>query len=126
MKDPIERQDAIDRITNQYQDSDGGRDRYAVGINVGITKAMNVLKDMPTAEPEQKLDEWCTDCKEYDQKQHCCHRWNRVIRATMEEMKPDRKQGIWMGSVCSACGQSTSNYYDCEYCPHCGAEMRGE
>ena len=89
MKDPIERQDAIKRITNQYQDSDGGRDRYAVGINVGLTKAMNALKDMPSAEPE-------------------------------------RKQGMWMGSVCSACGQSTSNYYDCEYCPHCGAEMRGE
>ena len=50
MTDPIERQDAIERITNQYQDSDGGRDRYALGINVGLTKAMKTLKDMPTAE----------------------------------------------------------------------------
>ena len=48
------------------------------------------------------------------------------VRQGIEEMAPDRKQGIWMGSVCSACGQSTPNYYDCEYCPHCGAEMRGE
>ena len=49
--------DAIERITNQYQDSDGGRDRYAVGINVGLTKALNVLKDMPSAEPERLTDD---------------------------------------------------------------------
>ena len=80
MSDLINRQDAIERITNQYQDSDGGRDRYAVGINVGITKAMNTLKDMPSAQPEVKkylypdyanammmmwLDEVLTD-NEYD------------------------------------------------------------
>ena len=31
--------------------------------------------------------------------------------------------GRWMGTVCSACGGSTSYYYDCDYCPHCGAKM---
>lgn len=31
--------------------------------------------------------------------------------------------GEWCGSVCSACGESTSFWYDCNYCPHCGAEM---
>ena len=31
--------------------------------------------------------EWCTDCKEYDQEKHCCHRWTKVIRQTVEEMK---------------------------------------
>lgn len=31
--------------------------------------------------------EWCTDCKEYDQKKHCCHRWTKVIRQTVEEVK---------------------------------------
>ena len=31
--------------------------------------------------------EWCTDCKEYDQENHCCHRWTKVIRQTVEEMK---------------------------------------
>ncbi len=33
------------------------------------------------------------------------------------------KHGEWMGSVCSACGESTSFYYDCCYCPQCGAKM---
>ena len=86
MTDPIERQDAINRITRQYKYTNGGNDRYAVGINVGLTKSLNVLKDMPTAEPK----------------------W---------------KTGIWMGSVCSECGNSTSFYYDCDYCPKCGARM---
>ena len=26
-------------------------------------------------------------CKEYDQEKHCCHRWTKVIRQTVEDMK---------------------------------------
>ena len=33
------------------------------------------------------------------------------------------KHGVWFGTVCSCCGASTSDSYDCEYCPHCGAKM---
>lgn len=31
--------------------------------------------------------------------------------------------GEWCGSVCSACGESTSYWYNCSYCPNCGAKM---
>lgn len=31
--------------------------------------------------------EWCHDCKEYDQEKHCCHRWTKVIRQTIVEVK---------------------------------------
>ena len=31
--------------------------------------------------------EWCNGCKEYDQEQHCCHRFSKVIRQAFEEMK---------------------------------------
>ena len=31
--------------------------------------------------------EWCDGCKEYDQEQHCCHRFTKVIRQAFEEMK---------------------------------------
>lgn len=31
--------------------------------------------------------EWCTDCKEYDQEHHCCHRATKVIRKTVEELE---------------------------------------
>ena len=31
--------------------------------------------------------EWCDGCKEYDREQHCCHRFTKVIRQAVEEMK---------------------------------------
>lgn len=40
-------------------------------------------------EQESQTFKWCTDCKEYDQEQHCCHRWSKVIRDTVEEMKQE-------------------------------------
>lgn len=40
--------------------------------------AIEALSDRPT-------DEWCTDCKEYDHEKHCCPRFNRVIRTTLNE-----------------------------------------
>lgn len=36
------------------------------------------------------------------------------------------KHGWWAGTVCTACGESTSDYYNCNFCPRCGAEMDGE
>jgi hypothetical protein len=38
---------------------------------------------------ETQSFKWCTDCKEYDQEKHCCHRWSKVIRDTVEEMKQE-------------------------------------
>ena len=43
------------------------------------------IKLLPSAEEESF--EWCTDCKEYDQEAHCCHRWSKMIRKTIEEMQ---------------------------------------
>lgn len=85
-----------------------------------------------SAEPEEF--EWCHDCKEYDQNAHCCHRWTKVIRNTVEELKAERK-GKWElaedGWYCSACKLYPP--FDCDpeeigipFCPWCGADMRGE
>ena len=30
-------------------------------------------------------EEWCTDCREYDNKKHCCPRFNKVIRNTLND-----------------------------------------
>ncbi len=104
-------------------------------------KFIEHLEQMPSAEPE--LDEWCTDCKEYDQERHCCPRWNRVIRQTLKDA--ERKPGKWeiretaYGDVeakCPCCGFETlvnqpgnglHMVNDLHFCPNCGEPMeRGE
>jgi hypothetical protein len=40
-------------------------------------------------EQEPRTFKWCTDCREYDQEKHCCHRWSKAIRNTVEEMKQE-------------------------------------
>jgi hypothetical protein len=38
---------------------------------------------------ETQSFKWCTDCKEYDQEKHCCHRWSKVIRDTVAEIRQE-------------------------------------
>lgn len=48
----------------------------------------SALRDALSRVPSADLvNEWCTDCKEYDQTQHCCHRFTKVIRQAQEELK---------------------------------------
>ena len=54
--------------------------KYGTGI---LAVRKEDIDKMPSAEDESF--EWCTDCKEYDQEAHCCHRWSKVIRKTVEE-----------------------------------------
>lgn len=57
----------------------------------GLTFAgvLQVLQNLPSAQPEQHHDEWCTDCREYDKEKHCCPRFNKVIRTAMEDMRDE-------------------------------------
>ena len=55
-------------------------------LSIILPKAADAIEKL-TAEPKYSFDEWCTDCKEYDQKKHCCPRFNRVIRKTVEEVR---------------------------------------
>ena len=52
--------------------------------------AMAMANEIPPAQPE--TFEWCHDCKEYDQEQHCCHRWSQQIRKTIEELEANYPQ----------------------------------
>ena len=78
---------------------------------------------------EPQTFKWCTDCREYDQEKHCCHRWSKVIRDTVEEMKQEPKTGHWkdiphykdIAWECSECGHFTTLKHS--YCPECGAKM---
>lgn len=72
--------------------------------------------------------EWCETCKEYDQEKHCCLRWSKVIRNTVEEMKQEyierevldelraeittlqnRCYALTQGTMCAFCK------YECQY-----------
>ena len=118
MDDLISRQEAIDALDC-------------------INGVEEVLRSLPPVQLEQHYDEWCTGCKEYDQKRHNCPRWNKVIRQTLKDI--EQKEGCWIqydkrfpwknDYKCSECG----NYLDfsgvnggrgeANYCPNCGAKM---
>lgn len=78
--DTIYRQAAIDEIARWigYIDEDM------------ILRIQTGLKKVPSAQPEYWLDEWCTECKEYDHERHCCPRFNHVIRTTLQEVQAEQ------------------------------------
>ena len=47
--------------------------------------ARKLIEEAPPAEKESF--EWCTDCKEYDREAHCCHRFTKVIRNAVDELR---------------------------------------
>ena len=61
---------------------------YATTLYCAIKDGKEKAKSL---EQEQQTFEWCETCKEYDQEKHCCHRWSKVIRDTVEEMKQEPK-----------------------------------
>ena len=64
-----------------------GKWQFANGFNMGLTAAEVAIKNLPSAQPEPEEFEWCNGCKEHDQEKHCCHRWTKVIRKTVAELK---------------------------------------
>ena len=76
--------------------------------------------------------EWCDGCKEYDQEQHCCHRWSKMIRKTVEEMRivrcKDCKYAEYIDDVktlwCTECGngRTVAPYDFCSYAEQKGGE----
>lgn len=88
-----------------------------------LNGVLEKIKQLPSAEEE--FFEWCTDCKEYDQEAHCCHRWSKMIRKTVEEMQivrcKDCKYAEYIDDVktlwCTECGQgrTVAPYDFCSY-----------
>ena len=83
---------------------------------------------------ELKSDEWCTGCKEYDTEKHCCPRFNRVIRETLNETsKPKGKWILWEDCegktrtcTCPICGDETRCWHAPNYCSNCGVRLEVE
>lgn len=155
MSDLIDRQAAIDALWKalyEYEDKTEKQFQESEDLDVGdwivhriFVQNMNdidrqTILNLPSAQPD--LNEWCTDCKEYDSEKHHCPRYNRVIREALNGAEP-RKPGRWsfIGEnmfECTSCGvvyttnqlNSLRNYdtdpYAPRFCPSCGADMRGE
>lgn len=100
MKDLIERQAAIDALSNMM-DIDGFRDGYAVSrANVN-----SMLKRLPPAQPERKRGQWnITDA--YPHNVYCSECYTRFAQTHWT---------VWED------GSLPRNF-----CPHCGAEMSKE
>ena len=57
--------------------------------------ALKNIVMLPSAQPEYRLDEWCTDCKEYSHERHCCPRFNHVIRTTLQDVQAELDEKDW-------------------------------
>lgn len=49
-----------------------------------IDMAIEALQEV---QKHEETFEWCSDCKEFDKENYCCHRWSKEIRNTVEELK---------------------------------------
>ena len=70
--DTISRQAALDALN---------------GIDEYNPRSIFAITELPPVQPEPEEFEWCHTCREYDQEKHCCHRWTKVIRQTVEDVK---------------------------------------
>lgn len=86
MDDLISRQAAIKAIENLQDCYNGFSDTYDKACIIGA------LEEVPSAQSEYRMDEWCTDCKEYDHERHCCPRFNHVIRTTLQEIQTEQPE----------------------------------
>ena len=84
-------------------------------------KALSLIDNVHPVIPKTDIFEWCHGCKEYDQEDHCCHRWSNKIRETIEEYKDVqldeiRPHGHW---IIKGTREGT-NHYECSECNHAG------
>ena len=102
---------------------------YFSGMNGG-TKIQREALDIAVNAIEKQIQaeesfEWCDGCKEYDQEGHCCHRFSKMIRKTVDEMQivhcKDCKYAEYIDDVqalwCTECGQgrTVAPYDFCSY-----------
>lgn len=106
MNDLISRSEAITAIQKAYADTEGGTDKLAVWKNVGLTNALHIMQDLPSAQPEpltdkeqriflaamgreekvcKQVDDECRDCREpyEDSLVRTCHEIIRKVKGAL-------------------------------------------
>ena len=94
MNDLISRQGAIELMHSLYPSAPimrMNRKRWEKKYKPYI-EAEKALEMLPPAQSPYNTDEWCHDCKEYDQERYSCPRWNRVIRKTVDELRAEQAE----------------------------------
>ena len=136
MSDLIERQAAIDALHTRFRDGFDG-DKWW-----NSTHVLAAIEGLPSAEPERKKPDhgYMWICPECGLEVHSDFR--RCVRCGWDRPNVERKTGRWIKHkdrscwYCSEC--NVDDYYaynwDCDsgeykfqdnYCPNCGADMRG-
>jgi hypothetical protein len=78
----------IDIAENRFNRLKEGKIQHGCIAEKMILKA--VKEGVPIVTPQEPQSfKWCTDCKEYDQDKHCCHRYSKVIRDTVAEIEQE-------------------------------------
>lgn len=98
MSDLIDRQTAIDALEERLQANGYSN----VALVSELNRSIGYLKQLPSAQPEQKRGSW-----EYVKK--------RLARG-----------GYVDASECSVCHKMIMPHLKPNFCPNCGAEMKGE
>lgn len=62
-------------------------ERINEDFSILTDRAREALQMGIEALDERSEEEWCIGCKEYDQEQHNCPRFNRVIETAVQEAK---------------------------------------
>ena len=82
---------------------------------IKVSDAVNIIRNLlPVTPQEPQSFKWCTDCKEYNQEKHCCYRYSKVIRDTVEEIEQDPRKGEWLRM--SDLSEQEDDRYKCSRC----------
>ena len=104
MDDLISRQAAMERLMVQNVIMDGSE--YHNGFNAGVNRAQEVIRNLPPVQPKRMKGRWLPDNNfAYEMRFVCsvCKESEVVPTIGFKKYKP-----IW------------------NFCPNCGADMRGE
>jgi hypothetical protein len=106
--DCISRQTAITAIQKAYADTEGGTDKCAVWKNVGLTNALHIMQDLPSAQAEQTDCDYChkdSDGYVYPIEKNC----HAVIFGSVLYLKANGWRGEVEIKYCAMCGRRLTN-----------------
>ncbi|MBR0380844.1 MAG: hypothetical protein IJH71_00190 [Eubacterium sp.] len=147
MKDLISRQDAIDAFGLSEKTRKYGGDHSGYDYRL-LYEIQDILEGLPSAQPERKIElhgdesaiEILSELRSwfscFDEKEGLAyHALSLAIRAIKENSAArSERKGKWIDSrdvswMCSECGKwldVLQGDVDMNFCPNCGADMRGE